>query len=118
MLSVDHRIAGVRSLLGERDPSPALELLRTGRTEWRSRRDEEHFGMKMFLRDELHDLLQKGGFEPRSWIGKTCLVQRTNEAWLADRDQRLRLLEAEEKVHADPHWIGTASHLQVAARRL
>ena len=118
VLSVDHRIAGVRSLLGEPEPEEALELLRTGRTKWRSRRDEEHFGMKMFMREELHDLLVKGGFEPRSWIGKTCLVQRHNEGWIEDREQRLRLLEAEERVHGVPEWIGTASHLQVAAVRL
>ena len=118
VLSVDHRIAGVRSLLGGSDPEAALELLRTGRTEWRSRKEQENFGMKMFLRDELDELLTKGGFEPRSWIGKTCLVQRANEAWLEDREQRLRLIEAEERVHAIPEWIGIASHLQVAARRL
>jgi SAM-dependent methyltransferase len=118
VLSVDHRVAGVRSLLSQRTPDEALELLRSGRTEWRARREEEGFGMKMFLREELAGLLEKGGFEPRSWIAKTCLVQRANEAWLDDPEARRRLLAAEEGVHGTPEWFGVASHLQVAAIRL
>jgi SAM-dependent methyltransferase len=117
VLSVDNRIAGVRSLLAERSPAPALELLRTGRTAWRAHRPEEAFPMKMFDPDELDHLLAKSGFEPLSRIGKTCLVQRENAAWLDDGDQRLRLLEAEERLHGSPHWLGMASHMQVAARR-
>ena len=48
VLSVDNRCAGVRTLLDEQEPAAALELLRSGRTEWRADRDAERFGMKMF----------------------------------------------------------------------
>lgn len=117
VLSVDHRVAGVRSLLDERSPEAALELLRTGRTKWRSDQRGEAFGMKMFEPDELEGLLERAGFEPLSLIGKTCVVQRANEAWLDDPAQTRELLAAEERVHARPEWRGLASHLQVAARR-
>ena len=117
VLSVDSRVAGVRSLLSELSPDPALELLRTGRTKWRGQRSEERFGMKMFDPDELRALVVRAGFEPLSLIAKTCLVQRSNEAWLEDPRRARELLDAEERVHADPHWTGLASHLQIAARR-
>ena len=77
----------------------------------------ERFGMKMFLPDELDNLLRKTGFEPRSWIAKTCLVQRANEPWLEAPQQLRTLIEAEERVHADKEWFGLAGHLQVAATR-
>lgn len=115
VLSVDNRVAGVRTLLDEPSPAAALELLRTGRTRWRAQRHEEAFGMKMFDRDELHGLLERAGFAVRSWIAKTCLVQRHNEAWLEDAEARRQLLDAEESVHGLPHWFGLAGHLQVAA---
>ena len=117
VLSVDSRIAGVRSLQGERTPDAALELLESGRTRWRGERSEERFGMKMFDPGELAALLRRAGFEPFSTIAKTCLVQRGNEAWLEDPEQMRKLIAAEEKIHGEPAWFGLASHLQVAARR-
>jgi len=117
VLSVDSRVAGVKSLLDEREPAPALELLRTGRTKWRSDKSDEAFGMKMFDPAELKTLLERAGFEPLSLIGKTCLVQRGNEAWLEEPGQARELLAAEERIHAEPHWLGVAGHLQIAAKR-
>jgi ubiquinone/menaquinone biosynthesis C-methylase UbiE len=117
VLSVDSRVAGVRSLLDEKTPDEALELLRTGRTAWRAERREERFGMKMFDPDELHALLTRAGFEPLSTIAKTCLVQRANESWLDDPARVRELVAAEERIHSQPHWFGLAGHLQVAARR-
>jgi SAM-dependent methyltransferase len=117
VLSVDSRVAGVRSLLEQRTPDEALELLRTGRTRWRGDRRDERFGMKMFDPDELRKLLERAGFEPLSTIAKTCLVQRTNEAWLEDPGRARELLAAEERIHGEPQWFGLAGHLQVAARR-
>jgi ubiquinone/menaquinone biosynthesis C-methylase UbiE len=117
VLSVDSRVAGVRSLLGEKSPDPALELLRTGRTKWRSDKSEEAFGMKMFEPDELKSLLERAGFEPLSLIAKTCLVQRGNDAWLDDPAQMRELLAAEERIHGRPEWFGLAGHLQIAAKR-
>lgn len=117
VLSVDSRIGGVRSLQVADSPQEMLELLRSGRTTWRGHRQDERFGMKMFLPDELDNLLRKTGFEPRSWIAKTCLVQRANEPWLEEPQQLRTLIEAEERVHADKEWFGLAGHLQVAATR-
>jgi len=117
VLSVDNRAAGVRSLLDRPDPSAALELLRTGRTEWLARRSEERFPMKMFDADELESLLQKAGFAPLGTIAKTCLVNRDNESWLEDPKVRKRLVAAEEKVHKLRHYFGLAGHLQIAGRR-
>jgi ubiquinone/menaquinone biosynthesis C-methylase UbiE len=117
VLSVDHRVAGVRSLLGDKSPARALALLRTGRTEWRARHEDERFPMKMFDAGELGSLLARAGFAVQSMIGKTCLVQRMNEAWLADATAARELLAAEEQVHRDPAWWGHASHLQVAASK-
>ena len=117
VLSVDSRVAGVRAVLGDGQLDQGLGLLRTGRTQWRGERAEERFPMKMFLPDELDDLLRQTGFEPLSRIAKTCLVQRRDEAWLEDRAQRRRLLEAEERVHGRPEWFALAGHFQVAARR-
>ena len=117
VLSVDSRVAGVRSLSELKRPDDMLELLRSGRTKWKAQRSEESFAMKMFDPEELEKLLRKAGFEPLSRIAKTCLVQRQNEGWLEDAKQRRRLLEAEEKVSGLPHWFGLASHFQVAARR-
>jgi len=117
VLSVDNRIAGVRVLLDEGDLDGALELLRTGRTQWRAQRAQERFGMKMFTPAELEKLATRAGFTWLSCIAKTCLVQRRHEAWLADKALRLRLLEREEEVHGDPAWLGIGSHLQCAIRR-
>ena len=117
MLSVDSRVAGVRKLAENADPAAALELLRTGRTEWTGDRGEERFGMKMFDPTELERLLERTGFEPLSRIAKTCIVQRHNQAWLADPATRKRLLAAEERVHKLPHWFGLAGHFQIAAQR-
>jgi len=117
VLSVDSRVAGVKSLLGEKSPELALELLRTGRTKWKSDRTEEAFGMKMFEPDELKALLERAGFECKSLIAKTCLVQRGNDAWLDAPAQMRELLAAEERVHGRPEWFGLAGHLQIAAQR-
>lgn len=117
VLSVDHRVAGVRTLLDENEPDAALDLLRTGRTRWRARERDDEFGMKMFTLAELQHLCERAGFAWLSCIAKTCLVQRRHEAWLADRRRRLELLEQEEKVHADPTWFAAGSHLQFAVRK-
>ncbi|HLQ39250.1 MAG TPA: methyltransferase domain-containing protein [Planctomycetota bacterium] len=118
VLSVDNRCAGVRTLLDEDRAPAALELLRTGRTEWRADRATERFGMKMFDAEELTELLRRTGFAVASCIGKTCLLQRRHEAWLDDAQQRQRWLQAEEALHGKAHWLALASHLQFAARRL
>lgn len=117
VLSVDNRCAGVRALLDEGQADGALELLRTGRTEWRADRQDERFGMKMFDAEELAALFDKAGFTVVSRIGKTCLVQRRHEQLLADGDARAAWLAAEERVHGRAHWLAAASHLQFAARR-
>ncbi len=117
VLSVDSRMAGVRSLLDEGSPDKALELLRTGRTSWLAQRREEAFPMKMFDPDELRSLLEKAGFEVLSTIAKTCLVHRKNEQWLEDQKARKNLLIAEERVHKLPQYFGLAGHLQIAARK-
>jgi ubiquinone/menaquinone biosynthesis C-methylase UbiE len=117
VLSVDSRIAGVKSLLDRASPEEMLEILRSGRTRWQAQRKNEAFAMKMFDPDELDTLLRKSGFDPLSRIAKTCLVQRGNEAWLEDARQRRKLMEAEEKVHERAVWFANASHFQVAARR-
>lgn len=117
VLSVDNRIAGVRTLLDEDDLDGGLDLLRTGRTRWRAHDKAEEFGMKMFTPAELRHLAERSGFAWLSCIAKTCLVQRRHEAWLDDRKTRLRLLEREEAVHAEPEWLGLGSHLQFSVRR-
>ena len=118
VLSVDSRVAGVRSLT-ERSAAArdVLELLRSGRTRWLGHRSDERFPMKMFDPGELAKLLDKAGFELVSQIAKTCIVQRQNEAWLEDPELRRELIKAEERVHAQAHWFGLAGHFQVAARR-
>ncbi len=115
VLSVDSRVAGVRKLAENKKPDAALDLLRTGRTEWTG--DGERFGMKMFDPDELDRLLVHAGFEPVSRIAKTCVVQRSNQAWLEDAQQRRKLMQAEESVHKLPQYFGMAGHFQVAAKR-
>ena len=117
VLSVDSRIAGVRTLLDEGNLDDALDLLRTGRTRWRAQRQQEAFDMKMFTPDELKHLAERAGFLWLACIGKTCLVQRRHESWLEDKALRLRLLEREEQLHADPGWLGLGSHLQFAVQR-
>jgi SAM-dependent methyltransferase len=117
VLSVDNRAAGVRALCERPTADEALALLRTGRTRWRGREASERFPIKMFEPDELTGLLAHAGFETLSLIGKTCLVQRANEGWLAEPRARRALLRAEERVHRSPHWLALASHLQIAARR-
>ena len=117
VLSVDNRCAGVRTLLDEGDAAGALEILRTGRTQWRADRKEERFHMKMFDVGELTALFEKAGFEVCSLIGKTCLVQRKHEELLASSDSRTQWVLAEERVHDKPHWLAAASHLQFAVRR-
>ena len=117
VLSVDHRVAGLKALSQGKTPGPFLDLLKTGRTEWKAHRSEEGFPMKMFDAHELQALAKKTGFETLSLIGKTCLVQRSNETWLEDPLQRKRLIRAEEEVHGLPPYFGLASHLQIALRR-
>jgi len=117
VLSVDNRCAGVRTLLDEGGTDGALELLRTGRTEWRADKKDERFGMKMFDAEELAALFEKTGFTVCSRIGKTCLVQRKHEELLAETEARTQWMLAEERVHGKAHWLAAASHLQFAVRR-
>ena len=117
VLSVDHRVAGLKTLAQGKKPGPMLDLLKTGRTEWKAHRSEDSFPMKMFDAQELQALAAKTGFETLSLIGKTCLVQRSNESWLEDPVQRRQLKKAEEEVHGRPSYLGLASHLQIALRR-
>lgn len=117
VLSVDSRVAGVRKLAENTSPDAALDLLRTGRTEWTGDGRGERFGMKMFDPDELDRMLEHTGFEPVSRIAKTCIVQRANQAWLENPKARRRLLDAEERVNKLPQYFGLAGHFQIAARR-
>ena len=116
VLSVDSRIGGVRSLLRNEKFDDALDLLRTGRTQWRGEKREERFPMKMFLPEELEHLLRQTGFEPLSRIAKTCLLQPRDAERLSDPAERRRWIDAEERVHSKSEWFGLAGHFQVAAR--
>lgn len=116
--SVDHRPAGLRHYLEKGDIDGLEEFARTGRTRWLTGDKAERFPVKMFLVEELRDLLVKAGFEVLDLIGKTVLDLRRFSRLLSDGTALRRLAELEARLHRVQSCLALASHLQVAARRM
>jgi SAM-dependent methyltransferase len=116
--SVDHRPAGLRHYLEKGDLDGLEEFVRTGRTRWLTDDKAEQFPVKMFLADELRDLLAKAGYQVLDLIGKTVLDLRRFSRLLTDGAAMRRLAALETRLHRVESCLAPASHLQVAARRL
>lgn len=116
--SVDNRCAGYGYYLEREDLDGLESFHRDGRTAWLTRKKEERFPTHTFSPEEIRSLLRKCGFEPVHLIGKTILPARKNPGLFEDPESYRRLLRIEEDLHAQEAFLGMASHLQIAAKRI
>lgn len=143
--SVDNKFAGMRIFVEQNAIDELESFIRTGRTNWFTRNEEERYPITYFSPDELCKLFttysplthsrslsrfQRGsvqakgeggcfpGFEIISLIGKPVLPLRANSEMLADKEIFNRLLKLELKLNSKEHLLGQAGHLEITARRL
>lgn len=115
--SVDARAGQLDAYFQHDDWKGVEQLLRSGRSEFLTKKQEERFATHAFELQELEQLCHRSGLEWVDAIGKVILPVRRYPQWLAD-DRRFReLLRWEEKLHRSPSWIARATHLQFVARR-
>ncbi len=116
--SVDQRLAGL-DFFAERDDLGALErFVQDGKSEWLGARREERFATRMFLAEELRDLVEKNGFTMQGVMGRTVLPLKRWREKLADAAMRRRVIEIEERLNKKPSALGRASHLDFIAKRV
>lgn len=114
--SFDQRFAGLEFYLDKGDVDALARFVRDGRSEWLGGHGDERFPTRMFSPAEVRDVLERGGFEVASLIGRTVLPLRKRKALLEDRALRRRLLELEEKLNRVEAALGLATHLEAGAR--
>lgn len=113
--SVDNKYGGMRVFI---EHIPELEeLLKTGRTKWFTKDQNEQYPITYFTPDELRKLFTQNVFEALSLIGKTVLVKHTNSDTLKDRDTFDRLLKIELKLNSEETLLGSAGHLEIVGRK-
>lgn len=116
--SIDNRCAYYDHYFEKKDWEGLEELHRHGKALWLARRAEERFPISTFDPANARKLFQKAGFEIVHMIGKTILPIRKFPEMLETPENYRRLLQMEEELHGQEAYLGRASHLQVAARKL
>ncbi|RME74047.1 MAG: class I SAM-dependent methyltransferase [Planctomycetota bacterium] len=115
--SVDNALAAYRHFVERGDPEALARFLRDGATEWLARDRAERFPLQMFTPDTLRRALEAAGFEVLDLFGKTVLPLRSHAEQLEEPSARRRWIALEQRLCREPHLLGGAAHLQVAARK-
>ncbi|MHC4831000.1 MAG: class I SAM-dependent DNA methyltransferase, partial [Planctomycetota bacterium] len=116
--SLDNQLAGIDHYLEKGDAQALERFLRTGITEWLTRKEEERFSVRMFRPAELGPLCKRAGLELLDLFGKPVLPLRRYQALLEDPESRRAFLKIERRLSREPALLGRAAHLQLAARRI
>jgi ubiquinone/menaquinone biosynthesis C-methylase UbiE len=115
--TVDHMPAAIDYFIEQADVEGLTEFLRTGRTHWLTKQEQERFQTTQYTVDEVAGAVRKAGLELVEVIGKTVLPMRDHRGLLDDSEMARRLAEIERKLHHDTSMLGRCSHLQFVARR-
>lgn len=112
----DNRLAAVDYYLERGDVIALEEFLKTGRTRWLTKNDDERFPIVTVLPSDLGILAEKAGMELLEVAGKTVLPMRARRDLLSDSAVRRRLAAMEKSLSRDPLAVARASHLQAVFR--
>ncbi|MBI4833234.1 MAG: class I SAM-dependent methyltransferase [Planctomycetes bacterium] len=115
--SVDNRFGGLRVFIEQNELDGLEKLVKTGETNWFTRKEEEQHLLHYFTPDELRNLFSRKGFEVVSLIGKPVLPVRANSEILKDKDAFKRLLELELKLNSEETLLGSAGHLEIVGKK-
>jgi ubiquinone/menaquinone biosynthesis C-methylase UbiE len=120
VMSVDNRHCGYTHFLEKGDLSGLEKFIKTGKTEWLTDKKEEQFPLTMFTPKGLQNMFENAGYEVLSIIGKTVLPVRSlnarNNNILTDTKEMRRLIKIEESLNSKESLLGSAAHLEIAAR--
>jgi SAM-dependent methyltransferase len=115
--SVDNAYAAIDHFLEAKDVPGLASFLRSGLTEWLAHDQSERFRVRMFKPDELRRLCIEASLDLLDLFGKPVLPLRRYQGLLEDERSADALLEIERRHCRDEALLGTASHLQLAARK-
>ena len=114
----DNKVACVDHYLEQSDLDALERFLKTGRTQWLTRKAEEQFELITSTPGEIGKWLDRAGFEVIEMVGKTVLPIRRHRDMLNDPGRRRRLSRLEQQLAREPSNLGRCAHLQVTARRV
>ena len=115
--TLDNRIACIDYYIDQDDPAELERFLRTGRTHWLTRREEERFEIHTFEPQHARKLFESAGLQVIEVLGKTVLPMRRYRERLEDSKARRRWADIERKLARDPDNLARCAHLQIAARK-
>lgn len=116
--SFDNRIACIDYYVARGEPGELEAFLRTGKTHWLTRNENEQFKLHTFTPDQLRKLFAGAGLEVLDLIGKTVLAMRQRRGLLDEPEARRRWAKIEKDLADDPANLGRCAHLQVVGRKV
>lgn len=93
------------------------EFVRTSKTRWLTDEEKEQFNLHMFTPGSLRSLFEEAGFSVILVAGKTILPVRKHRRLLENPENMERLLRLERELEKDETLAGSASHLQITAKK-
>ncbi|MEW6025822.1 MAG: class I SAM-dependent methyltransferase [Planctomycetota bacterium] len=115
--SVDNKFGGMRVFVNQSAIDELEQFVRTGKTNWFTRDEEEQYPITYFTPDGLRKLLANSGFEILSLIGKVVLPLNSTSEILKDKKVFDRLLKLELKLNSEEALLGSAGHLEIVGRK-
>ena len=113
----DNRLAGIDHYLKKGQLDQLEAFLKTGKTRWLTRDQDEQFEIRTYSPAGARKLLAAAGFEILDLVGKTVLPMRHYRDLLADKAARKRLLKLEKNWWRQEAALGRCAHFQIAARK-
>lgn len=115
--TADNKLAALDHFTEHADLDALEQFVRTGRTQWLTRDEQERFELQTFTPDSLRKLFEHAGFTVLQLTGKTILPVRKNKAMLERPGAIERLMRLEHELAKDSASAGRASHLQIVAQK-
>lgn len=115
--SVDNKFGGMRVFVSQGQIDELEQFIRTGKTNWFTKDEEEQYPITYFTPDELRKLFAQSGFEILALIGKTVLPLASTSEILKNKEMFDRLLKLELKLNSEEALLGSAGHIEITARK-
>jgi ubiquinone/menaquinone biosynthesis C-methylase UbiE len=115
--TADNKLAALDHYVEKGNLDELEAFVRSGRTRWLTKEEEEQFELHTFTPGELGRLFERNGFEVMEVAGKTVVPVRENRRVIEMPGAVERLVRMERELRKDPAHAGRCGHLQVAARR-
>lgn len=113
----DNRLNALDFHMQSADPKKMQDFLRSGRTRWLTRDQEEQFEIFTYTPSQLRKLFTTAGYEVVDLIGKTVLPMRDYRRGLLKNPADGRAwMKIEKSLCRDGAAMGRASHLQIVAK--